>query len=229
MNNTEIFARARRLINVNSTQWTDIDLLIDVNVAYHDMLETIINRVAEDFFNTTFTADTVIWQSGYDLQIADATTEWYKKVKRISVKYKSTDEYFTVLKEVAFNWLELSKEYYAENTSPADAFYYLDWNQVMIFPEPSEEIVGWIRIETSVTAIDLVVGGAEALNKIPRQFHSILVQWTLQFQLQHLWKINEKNDAINEYQNLKNDMVTELSDRNSAPIMWLLPNLSHLE
>jgi hypothetical protein len=45
MNNTELFARARRRINVNSTQWNDTDILLDLNTVYHDMIELIINAV----------------------------------------------------------------------------------------------------------------------------------------------------------------------------------------
>jgi hypothetical protein len=41
----------------------------------------------------------------------------------------------------------------------------------------------------------------------------------IQYELGHLGKINEKNDAISNYERLKNVMVTELSDRVTAPLV----------
>jgi hypothetical protein len=42
------------------------------------------------------------------------------------VFYKSTDLYPKVLNEVSQNGLPLSLDYYAENTAPADAFFFLN-------------------------------------------------------------------------------------------------------
>ena len=229
MDNTTIFARARRLVNVNSVQWTDADMLLDANVIYHDIIETIANAVWEDLMIRAFWADTVTGQTWYDLQEATALITWHKKIKRVSVQYSSTDTYPKVLNEVSQNGLPLSLEYYAENTAPADAFFFLNWNKIHIFPAPSEDIIEAIEIKSAITPIDLVNWWAEALNLIPRQFHDTLVQGMIQFELQHLGKINEKNDAINNYERLKNDLVTKLSDRVTAPLVWLLPNLWHLE
>lgn len=229
MDNTTIFARARRLINVNSIQWTDTDMLLDANVIYHDIVETIVNAVWEDLMIRAFNADSVTGQSAYDLQEATALVVWHKKIKRVSVQYSSTDTYPKVLNEVAQNWLPLALEYYEQNTATADAFFFLNGNKIHIFPAPSEDIIDAIEIKSAITPIDLVTGWAEALNLIPRQFHDTLVQGMIQFELQHLWKINEKNDAISNYERLKNDLVTKLSDRITAPLYWLQPDLSHLE
>ena len=229
MDNTTIFARARRRINVNSVQWTDADMLLDANTVYHDMIETIINAVWEDLFMRSFKSDTVIGQTWYDLQEATSILPWHKKIKRIEVFYKSTDLYPKVLNEVSQNGLPLSLDYYAENTAPADAFFFLNWNKAHIFPAPTEEIIEWVDIISAITPIDLVLGWAEALNLIPRQFHNTIVEWMIQYELGHLGKIKEKNDAIANYERLKNEMVTFLSDRVTTPLVWLLPNLSHLE
>jgi hypothetical protein len=193
------------------------------------MIELIINAVWEDLFMRSFLTDTVIGQTWYDLQEATALVVWHKKVKRIEVYYSSTDTIPKVLHEVSQNGLPYALDYYAENTSTADAFFFLNWNKAHIFPAPSEDIIEWVNIISAITPIDLVLGWAEALNLIPRQFHNTIVEWMIQYQLGHLWKINEKNDAINNYERLKNEMVTELSDRITAPIHWLFPSLTHLE
>lgn len=225
----EIYARARRLANVNSVQWTDTDMLLDINVIYQDLFETIINRVWEDFFTARFTSDTVIDQTWYDLQEATAITTWHKKIKRVSVKYSSNDTYFQVLNEVNQNSLTKDLAYYAENTPTTEAFYYINANKIHIYPAPTEVIIGAVRIESAVTPVDLITWGAEATVLIPRQFHTVIVMWLLQFIFWHLNKINEKNDAIETYNNLKNDMVTELSDRISSPAIGFLPPLTQYE
>ncbi len=228
MTTAELWARARRLANVNSTQWTDADILIDTNVIYQDLVETIVNRVWEDLFVSRFNSDSQVWITWYDLQEATATAKWHKKIKRVSVQYVSGWE-FQVLNEVSQNSLWLSLEQYAENTPTFEAFFFLNGNKVHIFPAPTAEITDAVRIESSITPIDLVAGWAEALNLIPRQFHNIIVEWMLKYIFQHLWKTDLKNDAINNYERLKNDMVTELSDRITAPLGWMLPWLRHLE
>ena len=228
MDNATIFARARRRINVNDVQRTDADMLLDLNTVYHDLIELIVNAVWEDLFIRSFNADTVTGQTWYDLQEATALLPWHKKIKRVSVQYASTDAFPKVLNEVAQNGLPLSLDYYAENTPANDAFFFLNGNKLHIFPAPDEAIVWAIEIKSAITPIDLVIGGAEALNLIPRQFHNTIVEWMVQYELGHLGKIQEKNDAIANYERLKNEMVTELSDRITAPLHWLFPNLEHL-
>lgn len=228
MNVDSIFTRARRLANVNSTQWTDGDILEDLNIIYHDLCETIINEVSEDFFIKEFNTDTVIWQRAYDLQEATSIQTWHKKIKKVYVKFSANDTYYTELKEVSFNWLRDDLDYYSDNTPTAEAFFFLKWNQIVIFPSPSEEIINWLIVESSITPIDLVAWWAEWTILIPRQFHNIIVQGMLQYIFAHLIKIWEKNDAINDYERLKNDMVSELSDRVIAPLLGELPNLEYL-
>ncbi len=226
---TTLFASWRRLANVNSAQRTDVDMLLDANIIYHDLIELIVNSVWEDFFVKRFLSDTVIWQTAYDLTEATSLIVWHKKIKRVEVRYDENSTSFTVLEERNEDSLNMPLEYYAENTSVANAFFFMSWNRLNVFPAPVDEIIGWMRIESSVTPIDLVVWWAEALNLLPRQFHWTMLQGMLQFIFQHLWKINEKNDVIASYERLKYEMVTELSDRITAPLSWELPNLSMYE
>lgn len=221
--------RARRLANVDSTQWSDTEIMEDMNVVYNDLFETIINRVWEDFFTATYKTDTVIWQSGYDLQTATASVEWHKKIKRVEIKYSSDDTYYTKLIEYNENMLDMPLEYYESNTSTIDAFYIIKWNKIHIYPTPTEEILNWVQIEFAPTPIDLILWGAEATVLIPRQFHSLISIGMLQYIYQHLWKINEKNDIIVQYERMKDEMVRELSDRATAPAYWVLPSLSVYE
>jgi len=229
MNITDIKERARRLANVNSVQWNDNDIMLDINTTYQDLVETIVNEVGEDFFTAAFYADTVIEQSAYDLTQATATAEWHKKIKRVSVKYTTEDKYRQVLAEVNENSLDNALAFYEDNTAITDAFFFLRGNQINIFPKASEDISQAIRIDSAITPIDLLNWGAEATILIPRQFHNLIVQGSLVYIYQHLAKINEKNDAINNYERLKAEMVTELSDRVSSPNYGLLPNLDYLE
>lgn len=228
MNVAWLFSRARRLANVNDVQWNDTDILADANVYYHDVVETIVNEVWEDLFIRPFLTNTVIDQTWYDLQEATATVLWHKKIKRVTVKFASTDDYPQVLSEVSENSLNRDVEYYADNTPTIWAFYYLEWNKIYIYPSPQEEIVWGLKIESSVTPIDLVWGWAESTILVPRQFHNVIVQWMLIAIYQHLNKRTELIDAENKYESMKNAMVTDLSDRVSSPLWWSLPNLDFL-
>lgn len=229
MNINDIKTRARRLANVNSVQWNDTDIMLDINTVYQDLVETIVNEVGEDFFTARFYSDTYLNQSAYDLTKATATVEWHKKIKRIGVRYSTANTYYKVLTEINENSLEQALEYYEDNTSTEDAFFFVKGDKIHIFPKTTEEISQWIRIDSAITPVDLLNGGAEATILIPRQFHNLIVQGSMIYIFQHLGKINEKNDAINNYERLKAEMVTELSDRVTAPNYWMLPDLSYLE
>lgn len=54
----ELIAFTRALTNINTEQVTDAQLLVFLNIAYHQMENAIADRVDEDFFRDEFTADT---------------------------------------------------------------------------------------------------------------------------------------------------------------------------
>ena len=68
-----------------------------INIAYHKIENAIVDRVNEDYFRDTFTANTVATQNEYAIQTATSTVESVKKIQRVEVKRQSTDDYYTLL------------------------------------------------------------------------------------------------------------------------------------
>jgi hypothetical protein len=71
---TTLISRARRLYNVNTTQWSDNDALSDLNELKNNFLASLINAVEEDWNWERWTADTVALQGEYSLPSIGAST-----------------------------------------------------------------------------------------------------------------------------------------------------------
>jgi hypothetical protein len=88
MNAQDLVNRTRRLWYIDNSQYTDTQAIEDLNIIYHDIENTIITEIWEDFFWDYFISDTVIWQSEYSLPtwITWDYTSLYKSLA-ISIKY----------------------------------------------------------------------------------------------------------------------------------------------
>lgn len=86
-NPVTIIARARRLYNVNTTQYSDADALTDLNELKNNFLSALINAVEEDWNWDKWTADTVALQGEYTLPLMGASTAGAKQIKQVSISY----------------------------------------------------------------------------------------------------------------------------------------------
>lgn len=84
---SNIITRARRLYNVNTTQYSDADALTDLNELKNNFLSALINAVEEDWNWDKWTADTVSLQGEYTLPLMGASTAGAKQIKQVSISY----------------------------------------------------------------------------------------------------------------------------------------------
>lgn len=73
-NPVTLLARARRLYNVETSQWSDVDALNDLNELKNNFQSSLICAVEEDWHWETWTSDTVALQSEYTLPSIGAST-----------------------------------------------------------------------------------------------------------------------------------------------------------
>lgn len=218
MNVQEIINRARRLTYTNTAQYPDNVAIEDFNIIYKQVCNSLTQEVNEDFFWDSFTTNAVLWQSEYVL--------WNDmfKIKDVSVKYKDT--YIPVFNQETIN-LPYDIEYYKTNQSTNNPFYTINDNSIFIYPSPIENVVDWIKVEAIMKPISLTISSPESSLLLPNEYHYIISEWLKQFMFQARGKLEEKNDAINDYKNKMRDMVFELNDRNNTPTERLLPNLDY--
>ena len=227
MNVSSIITKARRDCSVESTDYDDTDALTDLNLVYEDLISRIVDEVDEDYFWDSAIDTFKTEQSEYPIE---ETADWTKiiEINKIFVKYSTTWD-FVKARRLNPAWLEKHPSWYAENWSNADPFYYVQDRSVFVYPYPSEDITEWIEIYTINKPADLTIVSKEDDIKIPVRFHRILAIWLKQHIYAILWKLNEKNDAINEYITYADKMIAQLRDRDQWELEENISNLSYLE
>jgi len=210
----EIITRARSLCYTNTVQYSDTQAIEDFNIIYRNMCNSITQEVNEDFFWDIFKTDTVVWQSEYSLP----TTVF--KISEVSIK--ESGEYKKAI-NTSLNSLPNDTDYYKINQSTTSPIYEIKDESIFIYPSPIEEITDWIKMRAIITPPLLPLWWTIL---IPDEYHYIIAQWMQGFIYKRRGKINEKNDAMIEYNWLKEEMLFTLSDRKNTPTNNSLPNLS---
>lgn len=229
MNLAEIYTMSRLNTGVTSTNMPDATLLTLTNVTYRDLINTIVSRVNEDFFYNELLTSSVAGQSEYTFPIRDATTDWFKKLISVWIKYLWTEEYFTQLSPTKFSNLVRDPSYYLENQPSSDPFFTVADKSYFIFPAPTVSVTNWIKLYWIVDPKELQAGDTEDLIKIPVDFHHIIVLGN-EYKIYKTRQLqDDANRAYNEYVAEVNKMCTQLSDRIVRPLESAMPYLTNLE
>lgn len=212
---------------------TDAKLLSYINIAYHDLENSIIRYVKEDYFRDRYTTDTVANQKEYVLKSPTTTVIWMKKLKRAEIKYASTDQFRTLVKADTLNNYDISEDALSSYTSKSLPIYTVSDNSVFIYPTPDVAVTGWLTLRTLNSLVDLTVSWVETdifpSNPALRDFHPLLAIWAKQYVYQGRWQINEKNDTRAEYEQEKSKMISILQWRIEWVVEWQLPDLSYFK
>lgn len=230
MTPAEMITMVRDQTGTTTTNLSDAKAYQYLNIVYHDVENTIVNWVAENFFRELFTADTVADQSEYTLQSHTATQEWMKKIDRVEVKRNTSDDYHQLINVDALNNRKKWYDYVVANQSQVNAFFeYKDWS-IFIYPAPENSVTNWLKIHAITDLIDLTSGDAES-DVFPwhtslRQFHDVLVLWTIPRVLRHRYKeeTNASMVAQQVYDKRKREMVSHLNSIYATSKLWTLPN-----
>lgn len=227
MNLSEIYTMSRLNTSNDGINLHDDVLLTITNVTYRDLINIITSEVSEDFFYDEWTTTTVVGQSEYTFPIRSSTVAGLKKLESLSLKYKSTDTEYTVATPNKLTNLTNDKNWYKTNQSTAYPFFIVYDKSVSIFPVPTEEnpmIMYWVS-----DPIELQAWATEAQIKIPVDFHHIIVLGNEYRIYKSQNRIQEKNNALNEYKMEIRKMVSQLSDRIIKPLESEMPNLNALK
>jgi len=228
MTTAEIIAKARRLAHTNSTSYWDADAIIDLNNVYQDIIWDIVTYVDEDYFWDTGIVTSVLNQ--YEYLIADMwinpNAQKILQINKVFIKYKDTDTYYTKAIRVTPTTLTKDIQWYADNQSKVNPFYYIQDDSVFIFPKPDVSVINWIKIFAIVEPLALTTISAEADIILAIRFHDLIATWMKQYIYGQFKQINEKNDAINEYNTKKKLMIKQMRSRDQWEIAITAPILS---
>jgi hypothetical protein len=101
-------------------------------------------------------------------------------------------------------------------------------NSIWIYPVATENVTNGLKIYVIRDQIDLLISDTESDIKIPRQYHNFIAYGLVQRVYQRRWLLNEAQAASVMYDKKRDEMIKELSNRNTGAVEWSLPPLNYL-
>ena len=227
MNAQQIIDRALRLTHTNVNDYNPTQSIEDLNLVYQDMVDEIVVVTKGDYFWDTGITDTVVFQNEYvaeKLWISPDDLD-IKKINKVFVKYKDTDQYKTQLTYQNPWVLDKHPDWYKVNQPVNEAFFYIQDESVFIFPAPEEAIVWGLELFVIHKPADLTTSSTEDDIEIPTQFHKVIADGLKTAIYQSQGKLNEAQVAEQDYQRGIQNMVSFMKQRYNQPrrktITWL--------
>lgn len=223
--------RTRRLCFANNNQYSDIAWLQDINYTIKDLQQTIDSRVDDGYFWDIWIEDLVSWQDEYRILEAIWPTQNLKirRIEKVYVKYSWSTEY---VQSTLLDIFHLTRdiEYYKTNASKTAPFFYMRDNSFFLYPTEDttdtftngswdiiEWVQDWLKIHFKYVHSEVILTTTDDEMKIPQDYLHLLDIWIKQYIYSAQGKINDKNDAIIEYNNAKELMVSTLNEKYRQP------------
>lgn len=214
MNVQWIIDRARSLWYVSQAQYSNAKALEDFNTIYKLICSTIMQQINEYYFSDEIVGDYFNDRNEYLLK-DDVNGINVNKVNSVWVKYSNDGDFVKAIKKDKSEMKE-DHDYYNETTSEIAPFYYIYDDSVFIYPKPAEYVVWGLKLDASLTPIDLTIEWVESDILLSVEYHYLIAEWMLQYIYQRRGLLNEKNNAKAEFDNSMTDLILLLSDRNSG-------------
>lgn len=230
MDSPSIFNMARLVAgNVSATdsRFTDAALLPFAQIARHEIENSIITRVDEDFFYRTFKVDTVANQSEYNFQTSTSTQIGMKKILSAGIKYTVNDIYFKPIFPCPTKNFDRYIDELKANQSTGSAFYTLKNSSIFLYPEPKEVVTQWLTVEAIISLPDLTTTSLESdifPNSELRDYHYIIALGIAPYIHKILKQPTDMQVADNEYRKALEKMITEVWERYNNTTDGLLPD-----
>lgn len=125
------------------------DALTYVNKRRNQVADTIKEKINQGYFWEEFTTDIIAGQREYPLPVADYDKEGISAIDRVEVKQKSTDVYRTLQRNSTV------PSSYDEMAGGATYFYIVKDSSIILFPTPTESIVGGLVLYANTTLKDV--------------------------------------------------------------------------
>lgn len=236
MKPSEILTVSLKQSSCNSNIVSSADQYMYLNFVITDFWKALTERQTDYWINTRY-INAVGGTNEYNLTtpVANTTlltsTFWVLNVYQAWIKYNSTQTDYTPLKVIKrASFSSQDEEYYETNQSTNSPVAILfDDNKIKVFPTPSESITNWIKIvwpkrhfPLSTTTEDV-----EWCLLIPSDRHFALIPWLKYWFYGVMWIdfVQFKNEAKQEYERNKNDILASIQEREQEPLESSLPNL----
>ena len=227
MNWQQIITRALRLSHTNVSNYPIAQSVEDLNLVYQDLVDRIVCISKGDYFWDIWTSDSVVGQSEYLAESLGVSPDDLdiKKINKVFIKYSASDTYYTQALYQNPWTLDKHPEYYSDNQSKANPFFYIQDESFFLYPAPTEAVTWGIQIFVIHKPADIDETTTEANIEIPAQFHKIMSDWLKMYIYQSQGKINEAQVAEQDYEKGITNMVAFIKQRYNQPIKKTTSNL----
>lgn len=206
----------------------------DFNISdtlYYDWLSRSHKKVAEmvktrtdsKYFQSRFEVDIVRNQKRYDEFPASIFESVY-------IKYSTTDDFKEKATPVDMQEASRDPDYYSENQSKNDPVYEVVGDSIIVYPTPDSDVARWMLLigKKNMWNIDASTAETAVFNGKLTTYHDIIAHYAKRYVYQHTHEYNKKAECKEEFMEMLDDMITEISDRWSQPRWIQEPDVSSL-
>lgn len=211
-----------------ATDWLDA-----LNIVSDYINNQIVQSVREDYFWDRVKVNTVADQWEYDITTASINWKWtadtsvnIKKISKLFVKYEDTD-YYTPVEYLSPELLEKDPEWYEDNQSVANPFYYIQDRSIFIYPKPTEITTQWLKMQVIYSPPAIAYDSEEVWLPLQKDKHYI---YALGIQEQIYKSQNKDAEAANAKAIFKAELIETLSfmkSRTTQPRKKVITNLDN--
>jgi len=216
MNVEEIVTNVRTMSWVDKNYYTDELAIAHFNFIYQDLTNEVITELNEDYYYDIAITDILKYINRYNIKtfLHNGSTRDINKIKNVWIKYKATDKYFIKAERVNVANLEYWLDYYEKNQPKEKPFFYLSWNEISIYPTPTEDLIKGLKIEVIYQPLDLLITDTEDSIEIPKRFHRTIVSWMLPYVYAYKQQPQLEQMKLQEYLLAKQKFLKQLKNRN---------------
>lgn len=205
---------------------SDEKYILWLNKSQTKIVEKIKSKIDSKFFMGISQAALVAGQSVYDKVWEESGNGKYiNVVDSLYVKYEWASKDARKLDLLDFTDMNQTREWLAENQPISKAFFTMSGQKILLFPTPKVDVPkedGGIEVVGSRRVSPITAGSTEEqiFNGVLADEHDMIVIGAKQYVYEHLKEMNNKNDAIAEYERELNRVIAELSYRGSQPVRY---------
>ena len=207
---------------------SDATLATYIDIIHKKVYKKIVNLDRNYFWNRR-TSNLVANQEEYTLMLPGGGSFGQWSIEKIGIKYNVTDEYYTDVTLRTRDELEYDASVYAENQPQSTPFAIISDKSVFIFPTPGDNIAWWLKLEWSRRPYTIDENSVETGFLCPVEYHYVLVLWAIYYVLWQRSLESEANNATNMFEKELNEMLFDISSRETTAIKGERQSLSYLE
>lgn len=216
-----------------SYTWIDIDYN-DALVYVKKRRNFVVSRLQmdnEDFFWDTKKANLGALQNEYTLPVSTPADWGYLSLKRVEVKYKSSDTYRRVDPGNALPTLSNASADYIGITQ-SNQFYEIKDGSMFLYPTPTEAVTDGLVIRVTENLPDITVASIEndffGQRSELRNFVQVIADWLVADLYGKSRQYDDKAIAEQDFSSHLMLMMKTVSNRGNSIITAQEPDLSHL-